>query len=107
MVIARSYCSQRLVVASLVLDCDCQIERRRRVVGAQPERGAVVALGLGQLARLVQQAAEVDVGVGVAGVERQRLTVSVHGVHRVGLLERSRDPVEIVGGDLAVPWPRR
>ena len=62
-----------------------------------------MALGLGQLARLVQQAAEVDVGVGVTGVERQRLTVSVHGVDRVGLLERPRDPVKVVGRDLAGP----
>jgi hypothetical protein len=60
---ARS--GDRLQLAVEVLEHHAQVERRGGLVRRGLERAPVVALGAGEIARLVQQPPRFEVGVGV------------------------------------------
>ena len=84
----------------LILEHDAEIEPVERDLAVQAQREPVVALGPGQLAAVVQDAADVVVRVGQVGTARERPAVGIERGRRIVRLEGT---ATVVPGDGAGP----
>jgi hypothetical protein len=87
----------RLGEAAEVLERDAQVEGRRRVVGADRERRAIVPFGLAQVAGLVLETAEIHVGVRVLRIDLEGPLVGCARLGGIALLDLAAERVPAVG----------
>ena len=82
-----------------ILKRDADVERRCCVVGSNGEGSPVVYKGGVDIAGLMQDPAQVDVGVGKLRLPFQNLAIGMHGLLRGGLLQSARARVDLLHGE--------
>src|SRR3990172_6488931 len=94
---ARFVSGERLLAPALIVERDPDVEEGLGVVRSRREREAVVVLGRLEVARLVQEPPQVQVGPVVPGIERQGAPVGLAGLLGGAVLEVACPLVEAVG----------